>query len=1235
MSYYPRIKVVLLSFSVLLLLNSCATYHAQYGKGTMSNTDTLQKSPLLHTFYLLGDAGNADQEDAVKKLEFMQSRLSKARKESTLLFLGDNIYPAGMPAKDKPERQLAEQKMNNQFALAKKFKGKTIFIPGNHDWYSEGAQGLKREEKFVTDKFPEAKSFMPKNGCAVEEYKVNEKISLIVIDSQWYLENWDGIPNINDDCEIKTREDFFATLEDLINKNQNKTTIIAIHHPLISNGTHGGQYSLYKQLFPLESSIPLPGIGSLINIFRRTSGLNPQDAQDKRYVALVKRISALIKEEKNVIVVSGHEHNLQYIENESINQIISGAGSKSEAARAVHAKDFSYGGNGYAVLQVYEKGETVVSFYGLEQNAETMLYRHQITFPKEVFVPKSYPSTFKNEYTASVYDSTLTKKNIVYNFLWGTHYRKYYSKPIQAKAVSLDTLYGGLKPDIEGGGHQSLSLRLTNKNGKPYVMRALKKSAVRFLQSVAFKDQAIAQDFKNTYAEHFLLDFYTSSHPYTPFVVSKLADAVDLNHTNPKLYYVPKQNALGLYNENFGDELYLIEERPSDGFENLKSFGKPEKIVATDDVLANIAKDQKYKVDEVAYIRARIFDMLIGDWDRHHDQWKWGEYSENGNVIYRPIPRDRDQAFPKYGGALLYIIMKNPELRHMQTFNSEMGNVKWFNREAYPLDLAFITSSNEKVWEEQAAFIQKNLTDKLIENAFLELPKEVQDETAAGIIKNLKSRRSHLKEYAERYYEVLQKTVLIVGTDKKDKFSITRMPEGKTEVKVFRLKKDAEILVSSRIYNSKETNEIWIYGLDNDDVFEIKGNSSKLIKLRLLGGLDKDTYTIENGKKVNIYDFKTKENEIKADSKTNILLTDDYKINHYDYQKPKYSAIGALPNIGFNPDDGIKAGINANYTVNSFKRNPYSQKHNLKVNYYFATKGTEVLYKGTFPNILRNWKFLLEAQLTSPVFSMNFFGYGNESQNSHNEDDMDYNRVRIQILKAAPSMRWDSDAGTYFSAQATFASMEVDRSSDRYIGMSGVVNPSVYDTQNFAGMNLKYGFENYDNTSLPTLGMKFYLEAGVQSNIKTTSRTVPHIEALIGLSHKITSNGKIVFGTQAKAKFLFSNDYEFYQMATVGGDFDIRGFRKERFSGKRGFAHTSDLRFEIGKIRNFIVPLKYGFLTGFDYGRVWLPGEDSNKWHTSYGGGFWLNGMNVVTARLNYFNSEEGGRVTFGLGFGF
>ncbi|TEB41345.1 metallophosphoesterase, partial [Flavobacterium circumlabens] len=148
--------------------------------------------------------------------------------------------------------------------------------------------------------------------------KIDSTSTLITVDSEWYLENWDHHPTVNDNCDIKTREDFFDELENLLNKNQEKTVVLAIHHPLLSNGTHGGQFSLEKQLFPLENKIPLPIIGSFINLLRKTSGISPQDLQNKQYTIYAKRIKTLLRGQKNVIVVSGHDHNLQYVSRENI-----------------------------------------------------------------------------------------------------------------------------------------------------------------------------------------------------------------------------------------------------------------------------------------------------------------------------------------------------------------------------------------------------------------------------------------------------------------------------------------------------------------------------------------------------------------------------------------------------------------------------------------------------------------------------------------------------------------------------------------------------------------------------------------------------------------------------------------------------------------------------------------------------------------------------------------------------
>ena len=116
---------------------------------------------------------------------------------------------------------------------------------------------------------------------------------------------------------------------------------------------------------------------------------------------------------------------------------------------------------------------------------------------------------------------------------------------------------------------------------------------------------------------------------------------------------------------------------------------------------------------------------------------------------------------------------------------------------------------------------------------------------------------------------------------------------------------------------------------------------------------------------------------------------------------------------------------------------------------------------------------------------------------------------------------------------------------------------------------------------------------------------------------------------------LVSNDFEFYQAANIGGVDGLRGYRNERFTGKKSFYQNTDLRLSLGKMRSGILPTAFGLYGGFDYGRVWNPNEDSNVWHTSYGGGFFIDASGLASIRAAVFNSADGIRISFGLGFGF
>ncbi|MGC6429920.1 MAG: metallophosphoesterase [Jejuia sp.] len=1222
-----QVQKITILFLVITFLNACATYKPQYNEKS-TQTEFPDKN-IAHTFYLIGDAGISGEVESSQAIANFKNELDKASENSTVIFLGDNIYPKGLPKKGQEGRTSAEAQLNAQINAVKDFKGETIFIPGNHDWYSDGLKGLKRQEKYIEDALGK-NTFLPENGCPIEDVKIGDDIVLILVDSEWYLTNWDKHPTINDDCDIKTRTKFFDELEGEIKKARGKTTIIAIHHPIFTNGSHGGQYSFGSHMSPL------PVLGSLKNLIRKTGGVVTVDNQNALYNEFRERIITLSQENDKTIFVSGHDHNLQYIVQDNLPQIVSGSGSKANATRNVGGGKFSYGAMGYARLDVFEDGSSHVRFYADDK----IVFQTQVLKPGDKKVFTTYPKSYPVEKVASIYTEEETTKGSLYNFFWGDRYRKDFSQNVKAPTVDLDTLFGGLKVIRKGGGHQSMSLRLEDKKGRQYVMRALRKNAIQYLQAVAFKDQYIEGQFNDTYTQNLLLDVFTGSHPYAPFVIGDLADVVGVYHTNPVLYYVPKQNALGHFADEFGDALYMIEERTDSGHGDKASFGYSNTMISTDDVLKKINKDEEFIIDEEAYIRARLFDMLLGDWDRHEDQWRWAEFKIDGKKVYRPVPRDRDQAFSIMAdGALLSIATKIvPALRLMQSYDEELKSPKWFNLEPYPLDMALINQSGKDIWDAQVKRIVDNITEDVIDKAFENFPPEVNQNTLQEIKEKLIGRLANLQQISDAYYQHMNKYGVIKGTNKDDWFDIERLPNGKTTVTVFRIKKGKKKdKFHERTYSSSETKEIWIYGLDDDDRFEVFGNGDNLIKVRIIGGQNNDVYNITNGKRLKIYDHKTKNNTFLTNQGRK-KLTDDYETNVYDHKKLKNSSNQFVPAIGANPDDGLSLGFINTITNYGFERNPFSSQHSLSAGYYFATNGFSLGHHSEFANVIGKWNLVIDTKFTSPNYAINFFGFGNETvnRNAENEDmfDLNYNRVKLRTFKVAPELIWRGRMGASFRVGVSYESNEVDMTTGRFISEPGEINQSVFDQQDFYGADAKYEFVNTDNAAFPTLGMLFKIQAGYRNNV-STSKGFGYIIPELAFDYKLVPSGQIVLATKSRAHFNLGDDFEFYQAASLGRNNGLRGYRDERFIGNCAFVQTTDVRVNLRKIKTGLLPLNIGFYGGVDYGRVWLDGEDSNTWNNSFGGGIFANAADMMTLNVSAFNGDDGLLLAFKLGFGF
>lgn len=1223
MKYIQKISYT----AFVLLLSACATYKAQFNEKTPIIDNTPKE--ISHTFFLIGDAGNADMNKSTKALDALSNQMQEAGKNASLVFLGDNVYPLGIPPKSTKEYELAKYRLEAQTNIAKNFKGNTYFIPGNHDWY-HGLDGLKRQEKLV-EKALGKNTFLPENGCPLDRVKVSKDIDMIIIDTHWYVTNWNKHPKINDNCEIKTRAKFFDELEGLIKKARGKTTIIALHHPMFNQGSHAGKYSFKSHM------TPLPVLGTLKNVLRKTTGVSNADEQNKKYNELKKRIVTLSQENDKVIFVSGHDHSLQYLVRDNIPQIVSGSGSKTSATKRSADGLFAYGEQGFAKLVVYKDGSSKVQFFTLDD--ANPIFESQVFNANTAQQLIEYPANFPETISASIYSEDETKKGNTYKFFWGDRYRKYYSKNVKAPTVRLDTLFGGLKPIRKGGGHQSKSLRLEDAHGREYVMRALRKNALQYLQAVAFKDQYIEGQFNDTYTQKLLLDVFTGSHPYAPFTIGTLADAVGVFHTNPVLYYVPKQKQLGVFNNEFGNELYMIEERAASGHGDKKSFGNSNKLISTDDMLKKIHSDEDHRVDEASYIRARLFDMLIGDWDRHEDQWRWAVFKEGKETIYKPVPRDRDQAFSIMAdGFLLNFATKFiTNLSLMQSYDENLKNVAGFNLEPYPLDMALINESTKEDWDAQVMHISTRITDEIIDKAFTYFPPEVHDETIQEIKRKLQGRRNNLQEISNIYFNHINRFQVVKGTDKDDWFDIERLSDGKTKVTGYRIKKGKKAdIFHQKTYSREHTREIWIYGLDDDDMFVVKGEGIRLIKVRIIGGQNKDTYNILNGKKVIVYDYKSKKSEFLT-NKGRKRLTDNYETNVYDHKKLKNNSVQYLPAIGGNPDDGLKIGIANTFVANGFERNPFTYKHTIDGAFYLATSGFELNYRGEFANVLGSANLGIHASFTSPNFATNFFGFGNESINLEPDNDAierDFNRVKMRRLVFGTALHWKGDLGSLVTLSASYRAIEVDNTAGRFVNNNPQLPLRVFSNQNFLNGELSYHFKNTDNEAFPTLGMETNLIVGYTNNLDAATG-FGYLKPSLSFDYKLTNSGRFVFATKFGGQINFGDNFEFYQAARLGARNGLRAYRFDRFLGKSSFYQSSDIRVSLKKVKTGLVPLNIGLFGGFDYGKVWIDNLPTGDWNTSIGGGLFFDAADMLSARISAFNGDDGLRIAFGVGFGF
>ena len=1234
---------------LLILFQSCANYKLNYtseAKNWKQAQQPTSDMKLKHSVFLIGDTGNAKLNEKPPLFNILKNHLDDAGQESSIVFLGDNIYPVGMPPKDDPFRTLAEHKLNVQLEMLNDYQGNIMFIPGNHDWYEYGIKGVKRQEKYIEKHLNKLKGiedyesdewknyFLPGNGCGdPQTIVINDQLVIVIIDSAWWVRNWDTDQNINEGCDIKSRSFFKFQFEEAVRKYRNRNVIVAMHHPLFSNGPHGGHFTAKEHIFPLtpinkKLYVPLPGLGSLISFFRGTVGV-PEDLSNGKYKAFISDVLHGLTKNGNFIVASGHEHNLQYIEKSNQIQIVSGAGSKQNPTVVGDGGEFGYGRKGFSKIDFYEDGQAWVEFYALnnEENNVELVFKKKIKDQLKISkdnIPTSFPEYEKKEKTIvrqpNNYD--LKKVGFLHKAILGEHYLQEYMVDYPFDVLDLETYKGGLTPVKRGGGNQTNSLRFVDEDGRQYTMRSLTKDASRALPYPANQIAA---------TEKILQDNFLSAYPFAASIVPKMADAANVYHANPALFYVPKQPRLGLHNDIFGGDVYLVEERVGGNWDNQPTLGSSKKIISTLDVSEKITTKHKHRVDHEWLVRSKLFDMLIQDWDRHDDQWRWATIEQDKGKLYRPIPRDRDQAFSKYDGILMKLVAAtSPFYKSLQNFKGEIKDIRWASWNGKYFDMNFLGEATRADWIKEGEFIQQNVTDEVIEAAFNEVPEAAKNETWKSMIEKVKSRRDNIVKYAKEAYAYNSFKVDVLGTAQKDYFEISRGATT-TSVKGFALKKGKKgKQFFERVFENEVTREINIYGFEGEDKFILTGNAQKGIKIRIIGGLDNDelidqSYVKSGGKKTLFYDSSIKKNKMELGKEAKDKTSKHVKFNAYDRKHFHYQTNWTLPTpiLGYNADQGLNFGLKLTRYRYQFKKVPFGQSHTFLVDYASSPNSVQLGYTGLFVETVGAWDLETTLQYNGVRTAFNYFGLGNESVNIDHKD-LFFNRVQQEKRYAYIGLakRFATDNGT-FSFGPLFERTDIQEIADRVLTIEQGATPDIFDDINYAGAKMSFNYKSVDSKSDPHKGFALNIDTNAEQNLDVTNKLFFKFGTDLTIYTPLTKKQNIVLATKLNYSKIYG-EYDFFKTPTIGGPLSLRGYRFQRFRAPTTFTHMNDLRVKALTSINKVAPFSLGIHAGFDYGRVWEDGVDSDKWHYSYGGGIYLSPLNalVISAGM-YFNEED------------
>lgn len=849
------------------------------------------------------------------------------------------------------------------------------------------------------------------------------------------------------------------------------------------------------------------------------------------------------------------------------------------------------------------------------------------------------------EYAASSLQATL----------FGEDYRRVWTTPIEVPLLDLDAYAGGLTPVRRGGGLQTVALRLQGNDGCEYNFRSVNKELT----------PALPPDARETFIDWVRQDQTSAQLPGAPLVVSVLLEAVGVRHVKPALYVMPDALRLGEFRETFSGLLGTMELHPDEAKNGCPGFADADEVENTEDMLAELEESSSHRLESRAFLTARLVDHLVGDWDRHGGNWRWARYSEDGVHRWFPIPEDRDYAFVDYDGLLLSIA--RARLNRLIVWDESYPDPFALMANSLDLNERLLSDLSRAAWDSVALSVQARLTDDVLREAVRQLPPEYLPLVQDDLLGALRARRDALAEMASDYYLLLAEAPEIRATDERDRLEAIRLPDGSLEVTLSPLEEGASYF--RRTFHPDETREVRVFLQGNDDHAVIRGDGPGRITVRVIGGGGDDVLEDRSRGGVVFYDARgdnrfvtgpaTRIDRRPYEPPTEVRAGEDEASGGADGQREAgqllpvnfrdwgESRSASSPGAIWVSNVGPVLTAGPSLTRYGFRRTPHHYAWNAALQWapLHTRFGVEAQADIRSENSRRRYEFAAGA---TQISVNRFHGFGNESPDFDGDGVEVWERLlhaeAFYVLSFSPGGELEiGPAARYVNPQVESGSpaARFDVRGSHPFGALGAI--------------ARLGVDRRDSSSYPRRGFSLQVEgsgfplawqaSGSRAAPVEPGRAVdsfmdiPTSVGAFGTAHAEARGYLTPFGRGPTVALRAGGmqawgDFPFQEAALVGGGGTLRGYPGGRYRGESSLYGNAELRLPITRAE-LLVKGTLGVLALADAGRVFYGRQESDRWHSSVGGGLWFSFLDDGYTVHAFYAHGERGALYAGFGFPF